>query len=55
MEQEPKWGRLMKKARGGKSHATVPLRERIGEERVSPDLIKNEAVDNAPNINKNLL
>jgi hypothetical protein len=36
------------KARGGKSHAPVPLRERIGAERVSPDLIKNEAVENAP-------
>jgi hypothetical protein len=36
------------KARGGKSHATVSVRDRIGEERVSPDLIKNEAVENAP-------
>ncbi len=27
MEQEPNWGRLVKKAKGGKFHATAPLRE----------------------------
>jgi hypothetical protein len=26
MNKEPKWSRLMKKARGGKSLATLPLR-----------------------------
>jgi hypothetical protein len=27
MQHESKWGRLMKTARGGKFHATVPLKE----------------------------